>query len=137
MRPEELAGLAQTAFNARSDAGMLALWTDDFHFVGPDGESHGAQAMLAREHNLWRAFPDITATIRNICVGEDVVVFETTMVGTNTGPLRLGRNEVAPTGKQMTLVISVHMWFRDGLGSGERVFYDRLGMLRQLGLPLS
>ena len=86
---------------------------------------------------LYVAFPDITASIRNICVGEDVVVFETTMVGTNTGPLRLGRSEVAPTGKQMTLLISVHMWFRDGLGSGERVFYDRLGMLRQLGLPLS
>jgi ketosteroid isomerase-like protein len=134
MQPQDLAALAQAAFNARDEAALRALWTDDFHFRGPDGESRSADAMLAREHNLWRVFPDVKASVRTVAVGPDVAVLETTMNGTHAGPLGLGDRELAPTGKALTLVFSVHIWFRDGRACGERVFYDRLAMFQQLGL---
>ena len=134
MKPQDLAGLAQTAFNARDEAALRALWTDDFHFMGPDGESRGADAMLAREHGLWRAFPDLRASVKTVVAGDDVVVMETTMTGTHSGPLGLGARELAPTGKPLTLVFSVHVWFRDGRACAEKVFYDRSDLFRQLGL---
>ncbi|HEY2356608.1 MAG TPA: ester cyclase [Phenylobacterium sp.] len=134
MKPHDLACLAMAAFNARDEGGLRALWTKDFHFIGPDGESHGAEAMLERERGLWRAFADVKASVKTVCAGEEVAVLETTMSGTHTGPLSLGDRELAPTGRPLTLVFSVHVWFRDGLASGERVFYDRLGLLRQLGV---
>jgi len=133
MRPQDLASLATAAFNARDDAGLRALWTEDFHFIGPDDESRGADAMLAREHGLWQAFPDVMASLKTVVAGDDVVVMETTMRGTHTGPLALGAQALTPTGRPITLVCSVHVWFRDGRACRERVFYDRLGLLQQLG----
>jgi len=133
MKPQDLAGRASAAFNARDEAGLRALWTEDFHFIGPDAESHGADAMVAREHGLWRAFPDVQASLATVCAGDDVVVMETTMRGTHTGPLALGDRELAPTGRPITIAFSVHVWFRDGLACRERVFYDRMGLLQQLG----
>ncbi len=134
MKPQDLARLATTAFNARDEAGLRALWTEDFHFIGPDGESHGADAMLAREHGMWRAFPDAKASIEVVCFGEAVVAMETTMVGTHTGPFVLSDGELPPTGRPITLTFGVHVWFRDGLACRERVFYDRTQLLRQLGV---
>lgn len=134
MRPQDLAGRATAAFNARDEAALRALWTEDFHFVGPDGESRGAEAMLAREHGLWTAFPDVKASIEIICCGDDVVAMETTMIGTHTGPLVLSDGELPPTGRAITLTFGVHVWFRDGLACRERVFYDRSLLMRQLGV---
>ena len=132
MQPQDLAGRAMAAFNARDEAALRALWTEDFHFVGPDGESHGADAMLDREHGLWRAFPDAQASIEVICCGEDVVAMETTMTGTHSGPLVLADGELSPTGRPIRIVFGVHVWFRDGAACLERVFYDRAALTRQL-----
>jgi len=134
MKPKDLAGRASAAFNARDEAALRALWTDDFHFIGPDAESHGADAMLEREHGLWRAFPDVQASLVTVCAGDDVVVMETTMRGTHTGPFALGATDLPPTGKPIVAVFAVHVWFRDGLACRERVYYDRLGFLQQLGV---
>lgn len=134
MKPQDLATRATTAFNARDEAALRALWTEDFHFVGPDGESRGADAMIAREQGLWQPFPDVQASIETVCFGDDVVAMETTMTGTHTGPLTLADGELPPTGRAITLSFGVHVWFRDGLACRERVFYDRSLLLRQLGL---
>ena len=58
--------------------------------------------------------------------------YDVIIIGTGAGGGTLA-HELAPTGKSITLVFSVHIWFRDGLACAERVFYDRLGLLRQLG----
>lgn len=134
MKPEDLANLATTAFNSRDRAGLRALWADDLELIGPDGERHGADLMLQQEEALWRAFPDIKASIETVCIGQDVLAQETTMVGTHNGPLAIGGTELPPTGRSITLIFAVHLWFRNGLVQRERVFYDRLALLRQLGL---
>jgi hypothetical protein len=54
------------------------------------------------------------------------------MIGTHNGPLAMGGTELPPTGRSITVVFAVHLWFCDGLVQRERVFYDRLAMLRQL-----
>lgn len=134
MQPRDLAARAMAAFNARDPDGLRALWTDDFHFIGPDGELHGVEAMLAREHGLWSAFPDVKASIETVCTGPDVTVLETTMTATHSGALTLGGQNLRPTGRPITLSFGVHIWFRDGRACRERVFYDQLGLLRQLGV---
>lgn len=134
MQPQDLAGLASRAFNARDEAALRALWTEDFHFIGVDGETRGPDAMMAREHGLWRAFPDAVATIQTICFGADVVAMETTMVGVHAGVLALAGRELAPTGRTVTLRFAVHVWFRDGRACREHAFSDRADLLRQLGV---
>ena len=134
MQPLDLPALAMAAFNGRDPEGLRALWTDDFHFIGPDAESCGADAMLEREHGLWRAFPDVKATIEAVSAGPDVLAMQTTMTATHTGPLMLGDLEVAPTGRPIMLAFGVHVWFRDGKACRERVYYDRLSLLAQLGV---
>ena len=133
MQPQDLPALAMAAFNGRDPERLRAMWTDDFHFVGPDAESHGIEAMLAREHGLWRAFPDVTASIEVVSAGDDVLAMQTTMTGTHTGPLDLGGQTLPPTGRPICVSFGVHIWFRDGLACRERVFYDRMGLLQQLG----
>ena len=129
----DLAAKPQTAFNARDEAGLRALWTDDFHFIGPATEFRGAERMLEQERNLWAAFPDVRSSVRVVCAEGDVVVFETTMTGTHTGPLRLGERTLAPSGRPVDLRIAVHLFLKDGRVCGERAFLDQLGLLQQIG----
>jgi predicted ester cyclase len=135
-QPHEFAALAEAAFNARDEAGLRALWTDDFHFVGPDNETRGVEAMIAREHALWSAFPDARASVRFVASGDGIAVLQTTMTGTQTGPLDLGRDPLPASGRKVEIAFSVHLHLRGDRACGERVFYDRLGMLRQLGVLL-
>jgi len=129
----DLAARAQAAFNARDEAGLRALWTDDFHFIGPATEFRGAELMLGQERNLWAAFPDVQSSVRVVCAGDGVAVFETIMTGTHTGPLRLGDRTLAPSGRPVELRISVHLFLKGGRACGERVFLDQLGLLQQIG----
>ena len=133
-QPHEFAALAEAAFNARDEAGLRALWTDDFHFVGPDNETRGIEAMIAREHALWNAFPDARASVRFVAAGDGIAVLQTTMTGTHTGPLDLGGGALPASGRTLEVAFSVHLHLRGDKACGERVFYDRLGFLRQLGV---
>jgi hypothetical protein len=132
--PQTLPMLAQTAFNARDEAGLRALWTDDFHFIGPASEYHSAEKMLAQERALWAAFPDVRASVRLVAAGDDVAVLETIMTGTHTGPYRLGDQVLPPSGRPIELRISVHVQFRGDLACGERVYLDQLTLLQQMGM---
>ncbi|MFT3927494.1 MAG: ester cyclase [Myxococcales bacterium] len=132
--PERIAELATEAFNGRDAHALLALWSEHLRYEGPDGVCEGRAAMLEREHNLWRAFPDVKVAIRCFCSGPDKVVFETTFEGSHSGPLVLGDRQVPPTGRPLKLTISAHATLENGLIRHERVYFDRLSLLDQLGL---
>jgi predicted ester cyclase len=133
--PAEIAPIVQECFNRRDGARLLSLWTDDFRYEGPNLAFIGKHRMLAQEQNLWTAFPDMRCEVSPFVTATDRAVLATRMVGTHAGPLRLGgTSTVAPTGRQVDFTLSVHMYFRDGLIAGERIFYDTAGFMRQLGL---
>jgi steroid delta-isomerase-like uncharacterized protein len=133
-KPTEIAAVVQECFNRRDAQALLALWTDDFEFQGPNSRFIGKQRMLAQEQNLWTAFPDIRCEVSTFIAGSDRATLLTTMIGTHAGPLRLGATTVAATGRRVEFTLSVHMMFRDGLIAGERLFFDTAGFTRQLGL---
>ena len=130
----DLAPILQESFNTRDSARLLSLWADDFHFEGPLSSFTGKERMAAQEQNLWTAFPDIQCEVEPFIVAHDRLVFATRMRGTHTGPLQLAGRVLEPSGRPIDFTLAVHMYMRNGLIAGERVFFDTAGFMRQLRL---
>jgi len=127
-------GLAQDAFNRRDLAALSALWSEDFHYLAPGEETRGREAALRRERGLFEAFPDLRADLsRNFAAGERLVI-EGVLRGTHQGRLRLGDVELAPSGRAVVIEFTAVFLFADGVVREERVAFDRLGLLAQLGI---
>lgn len=88
----------------------------------------GAQRFAA---GLYRAFPDARMRVtRVISAGSDAFVhFEAT--GTNTGPLPNGKDA---TGRSMNFEGLAHVVIENGRVQQDWVYYDALGLFKQLGL---
>ena len=80
---------------------------------------------------LFRAFPDAKMNVtRVISVGSDSFVhFQAT--GTNTGPLPNGKSA---TGRPMRFEGLAHVIIQNGKVTQDWVYYDALGVFRQLGI---
>src|SRR5262245_33349551 len=126
---------AEHAFNRRDLDALAALWAADFHYEGPGGERTSTrEAARERERALWAAFPDIQADLsRHLALGDRLVI-EGVMRGTHTGPLRIGPAVLAPTGRRLEIGFVALFTFVDGVVAHERVVYDRLELLEQLGV---
>jgi steroid delta-isomerase-like uncharacterized protein len=83
-----------------------------------------------------RAFPDQRNELLALHHADDAVLVEAVVRGTHKGPLR----SLPPTGREYELpILSIFMFDGDKLLC-ERVYFDQLTMLRQLGVardPLS
>jgi predicted ester cyclase len=132
--PAEITPILEECFNRRDSARLLALWTDDFHFEGPMTSFSGKDRMLAQEQNLWTAFPDIRCEIASFVAANDRIAFVTRMRGTHLGPLQFAGGTLDPSGRAVDFTLAVHMYFRNELIAGERVFLDTDGFMRQLGI---
>ena len=132
--PAEIAPIVQECFNRRDATRLLALWAEDFQFEGPLNSFSGKERMRAQEQNLWTAFPDVQCEVQTFAATTDRATLVTRMRGTHHGPLQFGPQALQATGRSVDVTFAVHMWFRDGLIAGERVFFDTAGFMRQLGL---
>jgi steroid delta-isomerase-like uncharacterized protein len=82
---------------------------------------------------LRAGFPDLRFRIDNITCEGDKVVVRLNMEGIHKGEFQ----GIAPTGKRVKLGCLVELLFRDGKIVEDRPYFDRLGMLEQLGvIPL-
>ena len=63
---------------------------------------------------------------------EDLLIVETDFVGTHVGPF-LG---VAPTGRDVSVPMTIFVDFRDGLLSGERFYWNPADLMSQIGVAL-
>jgi len=126
---------AEDAFNRRDLAALASLWALDFQYEGPGGDrSSTREEAMDRERALWEAFPDIRADLaRHFTVGERLVI-EGVMHGTHGGALRIGGVELAPGGRRIEIAFVALFSFADGVVARERVLYDRLELLQQLGV---
>jgi steroid delta-isomerase-like uncharacterized protein len=127
---------ADEAWNSHDVERWVALAADDivvaasggFSGRGPDGYRLFAQT--------WQgAFSDCRVTIRNIAAEGDRVMSESTFEGTHDGPLSTPAGDVIPpTGKRVS-VEYVDAWqIRGGKAIYERVYFDELELLAQLGV---
>lgn len=92
-------------------------------FTGPNGYKQLYDAYVT-------AFPDCQFTIDALVAEGDTVSLSYTFSGTHTGPLR----DVPATGKRVSVPgVSVSR-IVDGQSVEERVVWDNLGLMQQLGL---
>ena len=124
--------LLAEGWNSHDTSKVLSHYHDPVSFRSPLAGELTSLAELERfAGGLFRAFPDARMEpTQVISVGPNAFVhFKAT--GTNTGPLPDG---TPPTGKSMRFEGLAHTVIEDGKLRQDWVYYDALGLLRQLGL---
>lgn len=77
---------------------------------------------------------DLRVVVEDMFANGDHVVDRVTFTGTHDGPLTLPGMSVPPTGKRLKIQM-VEIWrMRDGKIAGHKGEWDRVGLIRQLGL---
>jgi steroid delta-isomerase-like uncharacterized protein len=76
------------------------------------------------------AFPDQRNELISLRHADDAVIVEFDLLGTHTGPLR----EIAPTGREFRTRVVAFFIFEGEKIVCERVYFDQLSILGQLGL---
>ncbi len=120
------------AENRRSVEGLLATLSDEpIYQVMATGAVHrGREAVAGFYTGLFQSMPDVTFELIEVFVGENGVAEESVLVGTHTGDL-FG---LPPTGRPVRLPLIIIFPMRAGRILGERLYFDLVGLQRQLGL---
>jgi steroid delta-isomerase-like uncharacterized protein len=90
----------------------------------------GQTAAAAYYQRWWRAFPDLTWVPQRRAFTDEGIVSELIARGTHKGDF-FG---LAPTGRAIALPVTIFVSFADGRMSGERLYYDLVTLLGQLGV---
>jgi steroid delta-isomerase-like uncharacterized protein len=90
----------------------------------------GEDAVRAYFAETRRAFPDQRNELVALHHADDAVIVEFDLVGTHLGPLRA----LPPTGRAFRCRMSSHFVFDGDRLVCERVYFDRLTIMEQLGL---
>ena len=98
----------------------------------PWGERHeGHDRVRAYYEALVTALPDLSIDVHRRHITEDVIILEVTISGTHRGAWR----GVPPTGHRVSFPLcGIYTFTADNKLAGERIYYDRATVLRQLGL---
>ena len=111
---------------------MATFGVDPWYDNEPVGEHHdGRDSVSAYYEDLLQALPDFHVDIHQRHVTDDHVILETTQRGTHEGTLR----GLPGTGREVEFDACAVFAFDDqGKLAGERIYYDRAGLARQLGV---
>jgi len=127
----DLLGRHLDAENRHDMEDTLATLTDDCVFedlaLGRRFEGHAGATAYYRM--WWEALDTEVVPERLHLVEPATAVAETTWRGAHGGPF-LG---IAPTGRTVEVPVVLVADLRDGLMSGERIYWDRATVLEQLG----
>jgi steroid delta-isomerase-like uncharacterized protein len=105
------------------------LYADDFVDDSPGG-GKGRELIKEAVAVFHQACPDLRMEIEDVFATEDKVVIRYTGRGTQTGPF----GEIPPTGKAILVRGITILLIENGKIKTEWTEYDRLGMLRQIGV---
>ncbi len=136
MTPQEIKSLwyrHAVAENARQLEDLIATLTEDcLYEVIPWGQVYRGKAEARRFYReLWAALPDVTLTLLRHVIDDRCLVEESIVHGTHQGAW-LG---LPPTGKRVDFPLVIFFPVRDGLFTGEKLYFDGGSVLRQLGAP--
>jgi steroid delta-isomerase-like uncharacterized protein len=119
--------------NRHDVTGIMATFGDEAKYEdAPWGEHHlGRSAVEQYYRDLLEALPDLQIEVRDRVVSEHAVVLEVVISGTQAGPWR----GLPATGRPVRFPLCAIYRFtpNDKLAS-ETIYYDRAGVLRQVGL---
>lgn len=113
--------------------GILATFGPEARYDDEPWDDHrrGREEVRAYYEALLTAAPDLRIDVLSRHVTAEVVILEVRITGTHLGPFR----GLPPTGREMDFPLCAVYDFddRDRL-AGERIYYDRATVLRQLGV---
>jgi steroid delta-isomerase-like uncharacterized protein len=121
------------AENAHDLEGIMTTFGDRARYEDrPWDELHeGAAGIRAYYTRLLAALPDLAIAVERRHVTTDDVILEVTITGTHRGAWR----GLPATGRRVRIPLCAVYTFDDaGKLAGERIYYDRAAILRQLGL---
>jgi steroid delta-isomerase-like uncharacterized protein len=124
------------AWRARDVEAFAALYADDAELVAP-GEPPAVGKDGARQWmTAWcGAFPDNDITIHAEHVVGETIVYEATFTGTHTGDMPTADGGAIPaTGRTLVGRFAEVFTIRDGLIRSDRMYFDQVELLVQLGL---
>jgi steroid delta-isomerase-like uncharacterized protein len=119
--------------NAHDLDGVLGTFGNTAHYDDEAWDEHykGADGVRQFYEQLMKAMPDLKIEIQNRHVTEDAIVLEVMIRGTHLGPWR----GLPATGRRVDLPLcGVYTFDIDDRLSGEKIYYDRGTVLRQLGV---
>jgi steroid delta-isomerase-like uncharacterized protein len=99
--------------------------------IVPTGDVYdGEQAVRAYFAETRAAFPDQRNELISLRHAEDAVIVEFDLLGTHLGPLR----SLPPTGRSFRTRVTAFFIFDEQRIVCERVYFDQLSIMRQLGV---
>ena len=119
--------------NAHDLDGLMSTFgASGFYEDSPWSERHeGLDAVRGYYRDLLSAAPDLHIEVKSRHVADDCVVLEVQLSGTQSGPWR----GLPATGRRFDLPLCGIFSFDDqDRITGERIYYDRTTVLRQLGV---
>jgi steroid delta-isomerase-like uncharacterized protein len=119
--------------NRHDLAGIMATFGDEAEYGdAPWGEHHLGRAAVEQYYrDLLAALPDLQIDVRDRIVSEDAVVLEVLISGTQSGPWR----GLPATGRPVQFPLcAIYRFAPNGKLASETIYYDRAGVLRQVGL---
>jgi ketosteroid isomerase-like protein len=113
----------------------IATFSHPRYELIPSGAVFDGEEEVRRYYAVSRdSFPDQRNESIAFHHTDDGVLVEFWLMGTHKGALRLGGNEIAPTGKDFRVRMAALFLFDENGIVGERVWYDQLSIMQQLGL---
>ena len=110
------------------------LSDDIVHINAAIGTVSGIEAFLAFARGFKKAFPDLHWDVREFIEGTNIVVIEGVFLGTNTGPMIGPTGTLPATGRRVELPFCDIWKVRNGRIVENRIYYDQVMFLSQLGL---
>lgn len=113
-----------------------APYGEDADMSDPTGKYKG-KAQIVQSFKAWNtAFPQGTAEVINQIAQGEQVASEVVYKATHTGPFVMSGVTIPPTNKPIELKVMLIQSFRDGLIQRERAYFDKAGLLQQLGVTI-
>ena len=136
--PIEAARRYDDAFNAQDADARVANLTSDTQVTLPGGTRlSGPEQVVEIARSFWEALPDGRISSENEVAAGDTVVSEGALTGTHSGTFRSPQGDIPASGNLVTLRYVSVKQIRDDKVAAERLYFDQLEFLQQIGaLPL-
>lgn len=123
-----------SAFNRHDLAAHSANETADIQWTQPGVSVEGPTAVAALQQALWNALPDARIEVVARVAHGDIVMSEEVFVGTQTGPFVTPAGTLPASGRSVSMPFVTVQQVRDGKIAAERIYFDQLDFLSQLGI---
>jgi steroid delta-isomerase-like uncharacterized protein len=123
-----------SAFNRHDLEAHSANETESIEWTQPGVNIAGREAVAALQQALWTAFPDARIDLVTRVASADTVMSEEVLSGTHTGPFVTPGGTLPPSGRAVRMPFVTVQQIRDGKIAAERIYFDQLDFLGQLGI---